>query len=204
MATYYGNDFDNTNFGSEQYQYGFGGSDWLAPDLDNKSYALYGGDGKDLLEGFNYDDNLYGGAGADELYGYDGWDYLKGGKGNDYLDGGRGKDFLVGGKGKDAFVFSTRLENNNVDKIDKFKSGTDSIFLDRNIFDGVGKADHDLKDSKFEIGKNADNSKTKILYHENKGKIYYTPDGSDGDKILFAQVRKGTSLDHDDFYIISL
>ena len=37
-----------------------------------------------------------------------------------------------------------------------------------------------------------------------EGKVYYTPDGDNGKKVLFAEVDKKMSLDHDDFYIISL
>jgi len=205
MATYVGNNGDNTNFGSQQTQYGLDGRDQLLPNNNDKSYFLYGGNGNDWLEGWNYDDQLYGGADADEMYGYGGRDDLEGGAGNDYLDGGKGNDDLYGGRGADAFVFSTKLDkNNNVDKIADFESGTDSFFLDNNTFDGVGSSNKTLNSKKFEVGKDATSSKTKILYDKDKGKVYYTPDGDDGKKVLFSQVDKKMSLDHDDFYIISL
>lgn len=207
MATWVGNDGNNTNFGSEQNQYGLGGADRLSPTNNNKSYFLYGGNGNDWLEGWNYDDQLYGGADADEIYGYGGKDYLDGGAGNDYLDGGKGNDLLYGGPGQDAFVFSTKLDKKkNVDKIEDFQSGKggDSFFLDNNIFKGAGKSDNTLNKKKFEVGSDAKNSKTKILYDKDKGKVYYTPDGDKGNKVLFAEVDKKMSLSHDDFYIISL
>jgi Ca2+-binding RTX toxin-like protein len=205
MATWVGNNGNNTNFGSQQTQYGLDGADRLSPNNNDKSYFLYGGNGNDWLEGWNYDDQLYGGADADEIYGYGGKDYLEGGAGNDYLDGGKGNDELYGGRGADAFVFSTKLDKKkNVDKIADFESGNDSIFLDNNIFDGVGGSNKTLNSKKFEVGKEATKSKTKILYDKDKGKLYYTPDGDNGKKTLFAQVDKKMSLDHDDFYIISL
>jgi len=139
------------------------------------------------------------------MYGYGGWDYMEGGKANDYLDGGKGNDELYGGGGKDAFVFSTTLDKkNNVDFIGDFKSGTDSFFLDKKTFQGVGSTDTTLSGKKFEVGKEATKSKTKILYNDKKGKVFYTPDGSDGKKILFAEVTKKIDIDHHDFYIISL
>ncbi len=207
MATYIGTDGNDVNFGSQQTQYGLDGADRLAPNSNNKSYFLYGGSGNDWLQGFDYDDQLYGGAGADELYGYKGSDYLEGGAGNDYLDGGKGNDLLYGGPGQDAFVFSTKLDKKkNVDKIADFQSGKngDWFFLDNGIFKGVGKYDNTLNKKKFEVGKEAKNSKTKILYDKDKGKVYYTPDGDKGKKILFAEVDKKMSLSHDDFFIISL
>lgn len=205
MSTWVGNDFNNVNFGSEQNQYGLGGNDQLSPNNNNKSYLLYGGNGNDWLEGYNYDDQLYGGADADEMYGYGGADYMEGGKGNDYLDGGKGNDELYGGGGRDAFAFTTDLDKKkNVDSIGDFKSGTDWFFLDKNIFKGAGNTDTTLSGKKFEVGDEATKSKTRILYDNKKGKVFYTPDGDDGKKILFADVTKKMSLDHDDFYIISV
>ena len=205
MSTWWGDQFNNTNFGSQQSQYGLDGADRLSPNNNDKSYFLYGGNGNDWLEGWNYDDQLYGGADADEIYGYGGDDYIEGGAGNDYIDGGKGNDELLGGKGADAFAFTTKLDKNkNVDSIADFKSGTDSFFLDNNTFDGVGGSNKTLSSKKFEVGKDATSSKTKILYNKDKGKVYYTPDGDDGKKILFAEVDKKMSLDHDDFWIISI
>ena len=205
MSTWVGNDNGNTNFGSEQNQYGLGGNDWLAPNNNNKSYLLYGGNGNDLLEGWNYDDEIYGGADSDEMYGYGGNDYMEGGKSNDYIDGGKGNDELYGGGGKDAFAFTTDLDKKkNVDTIGDFKSGKDSFFLDKHTFKGIGSTDTELSGKKFETGSEATSSKTRILYDSKKGKVFYTPDGDDGKKVLFAEVTKKMSLDHDDFYIISV
>ncbi len=205
MATKVLNNYNDWYEGNQQTQYALDGDDYLSPSANDKSYLLYGGNGNDELNGWNYDDQLYGGADADEMYGYGGKDYLDGGRGNDYLDGGKGNDDLYGGAGKDAFVFSTTLDKkNNVDTIGDFKSGTDSFFLDKSIFKGVGNTNTELSGKKFEVGSEASKSKTRILYDNKKGKVFYTPDGDDGKKVLFAEVTKKMSIDHDDFYIISL
>ena len=126
MATYIGNDNNNTNNGSQQNQYGIGGDDSLTPSSDSKSYFLYGGNGDDQLWAISYDDELYGGANNDELHGYDGNDYLDGGSGADDLYGDYGNDILSGGRDSDWFFFDTELnKSKNFDKILDFESGTD-------------------------------------------------------------------------------
>ena len=205
MATYIGND-NNNNTGSEQNQYGIGGDDRLAPNSNNKSYFLYGGNGDDELLGFDYDDEIYGGRDQDDLYGYDGYDYLDGGTGGDLLYGGYGNDTLSGGPGQDTFVFDTALNKKyNFDTILDFASGSggDLIDLSRSIFTGVGNANNFLQSKKFEVGSEATSSKTRILYNKDKGVAYYTPDGSNGSQTKFFKVTKGLSLDSDDFYIIA-
>lgn len=52
-----------------------------------------GGSGRDVVTGWNLDDNLSGNAGNDSL---------SGGNGHDTLDGGLGSDVLVGGLGNDV------------------------------------------------------------------------------------------------------
>jgi cysteinyl-tRNA synthetase len=177
-----------TNEGSQQNQYGLNGNDTLAPASDNKSYFLYGGNGNDTLIGQSYNDDLYGGNNADYLYG-------------DY-----GNDSLFGGRGQDSFVFDTALsKNNNVDYIGDFQSGSggDLIQLSKSIFKGVGSVDSFLKSSKFEVGKKATSSKTKILYNENNNTLFFTKNGDEGNKVKFATLNSGVHLDNSDFYIIA-
>ena len=69
-----------------------------------RNLVLKGGDGNDLISGFNTADTLDGGLGNDTLYGADGNDLLIGGSGNDLLDGGTGNDTLIGGLGNDTYV----------------------------------------------------------------------------------------------------
>jgi Ca2+-binding RTX toxin-like protein len=188
MSTTWGNEYNNDLFGSQDSQYGLDGDDVIAPGNQDKSYDLYGGNGDDDLYGQSYDDDLYGGNNADYLYG-------------DY-----GNDTLFGGNGQDSFVFDTELnKNENVDYVGDFQSGSggDLFQLSKSIFKGTGDKNTFLKSSKFEEGKNATSSKTKILYNEDKGTLFYTKNGDEGNKVKFATVTKGMSLDHDDFYIIA-
>ncbi len=205
-APYIGNDNANTNFGSQENQYGIGGDDYLAPNNPNRLYYLYGGNGDNHLEGFNFDDEIYGGRDEDDLYGYDGWDYLDGGTGGDHLYGGYGNDTLSGGPGQDSFFFDTTLNSKqNFDKILDFISGSggDLTLLSKSVFKGTGSIDNSLSSKKFEVGSDATSSKTRILYNENKGVVFYTPNGSDGGKTKFVKVTKGMELDSDDFFIIA-
>ena len=188
MATFVAPTADGswTNYGNEQYQYGLNGDDVLAPSSDSKSYFLYGGNGNDDLYGQSYNDDIYGGNNSDFIVG-------------DY-----GNDNLFGGNGVDYFIFDTTLnKNNNVDYIGDFESGTDIIELSKSIFKGAGDQNSYLKSSKFEEGKNATSSKTKILYNEDKGQLFFTKNGDEGNKVKFATVQKGLHLDNDDFYIIA-
>ncbi|WP_180298975.1 calcium-binding protein [Snodgrassella alvi] len=63
--------------------------------------TLNGWKGKDILNGGDGDDKLYGDKGDDILNGGDGNDTLNGGEGNDILNGGDGNDTLNGGEGND-------------------------------------------------------------------------------------------------------
>jgi Ca2+-binding RTX toxin-like protein len=63
--------------------------------------TMYGGGGKDNLEGGSATDYLHGGNGEDRLDGKAGADFLYGGNAKDRLDGGDGADHLYGGNGKD-------------------------------------------------------------------------------------------------------
>ena len=104
----------------------------------------------------------------------------------------------------DAFFFETKLNaKKNFDKILDFAPGDDEMRLDKDIFSRAGNKGHDLKAAKFEVGSEATSSKTRILYNENKGIVYYTPHGDDGKETKFVKVTKGIELDHDDFFIIA-
>nr|WP_316653137.1 calcium-binding protein [uncultured Gellertiella sp.] len=62
---------------------------------------LYGGDNDDTLNGFGGNNVLYGGAGVDTLYA---------GKGNDWLDGGAGADHMYGGAGDDIYLVDDKSD----------------------------------------------------------------------------------------------
>lgn len=60
--------------------------------------------GDDVFEGTNLGERLYGGAGRDYLDGKGGADTLIGGVGDDTIIGGKGSDLFDGGKGKDLLI----------------------------------------------------------------------------------------------------
>ncbi|WP_435242694.1 calcium-binding protein [Streptomyces cucumeris] len=77
-------------------------------DTITDSFAVWAGDGDDIVIGDDVANEIYGGPGDDDLdgagnddsiYGEEGDDTLKGGPGNDYLFGGPGQDDLDGGPG---------------------------------------------------------------------------------------------------------
>ena len=186
MSTWWGNNFNNHHTGPQKNQYGLGGNDKLVASDSDRSYHLYGGNGDDQLVGYARNDELYGGSGNDNLYGYGGRDYLEGGKGKDKLGGFYGNDVLSGGGGKDTFFFESRLNGKqNFDRILDFDSGEDRMKLDNDVFRGTGDAGHVLSSKKFEIGSEATSSKTRILYNENNGVVYYTPHGDHGKEARF-------------------
>src|SRR5215218_2752750 len=70
---------------------------------------VYGGDGKDLLEGYAISAGplaqvLDGGPGNDTIKGDDGNDVVRGGAGDDEVDGGAGSDTVEGGEGNDLLI----------------------------------------------------------------------------------------------------
>ncbi len=94
-----------------------------------------------ILQGYEGNDELYGGKGRDHLYGGDdddtlfgekGNDKLYGGSGDDFLDGGKGRDYLRGDDGEDIFYFS---KDSGKDKIPDFTPGVDKIDLTAYHFD---------------------------------------------------------------------
>lgn len=74
-------------------------------DGTNQAERVYGYGGNDDLFGYGGDDTLYGGAGRDLLVGDDGADTLYGGSGSDLLAGERGNDALDGGSGYDYATY---------------------------------------------------------------------------------------------------
>jgi Ca2+-binding RTX toxin-like protein len=121
-------------------------------------------------------DVLYGGNGDDVAFGFGGADQLFGGKGIDALVGGLGNDLLDGGKGADYFVFA-EFGADNADKIVGFQK-KDTILLDTEVFTGIGKAGHTLKNKYFHQGTEPEGKNDKIIYDKKEGVIYYDKDGS--------------------------
>jgi Ca2+-binding RTX toxin-like protein len=143
---------------------------------------------------------LIGRGGEDTLLGEAGKDRLKGGKGDDILSGGLGRDKLAGSGGKDAFVFDMLLGGGNVDKIKGFKSKTDKIWLDTDVFAAIGGR---LGKGELEIGRKADDANDYVIFNEGNGKVFYDADGDGiGGQVLFARLGKNADLVRKDFAMI--
>jgi serralysin len=206
MATFVGTVFNDTHLGPEGTQYGLDGNDVLSGTANNKQYQLYGGNGNDELDAFDFDDFLYGGNGNDTMFGRGGFDLLEGGAGNDALYGGTGKDTLFGGPGFDLFVFDTALNpTTNLDTIEDLKHDQDLVYLDRTIFVATGPANSQLAAAQFVRGNDYTTPHQRILYVPGNGLVFYDRDGS-GDtfgKIRFALVDAKLPIDNTDFFIIA-
>jgi len=92
-----GTDFQKIAFGDDE-------ANTLAGTDNKLGDHLYGGGGKDTLNGKEGDDYLEGNAGDDTLGGDKGHDKLLGGEGNDSLSGGEGDDLLRGDAGNDTLL----------------------------------------------------------------------------------------------------
>lgn len=87
---------------------------------------IYGGKGKDNIEGSNAKRNyIVGGVGDDTIIGGESNDTLFGCKDNDILYGSDGSDTITGGLGSDTFALNP--SDSGVDTITDFTSGVDKI-----------------------------------------------------------------------------
>lgn len=133
---------------------------------------------------------------------------IEGARGTQYADtfiGSAVNNYFRGDGGKDTFVFSTKLGATNVDTIDDFVVVDDTIRLENSIFTkltgtGVLTTDQFVKNTSGE----ATDTKDRIIYESDTGKIYYDADGSGKTvaKVLFAQVDTGLAMTSADFFII--
>jgi len=71
------------------------GTVWTQAQINNMHSVFPYTDGDDIINGYDTNDLLKGGAGNDKLYGGDGNDILVGEAGDDYLEGGKGNDTYV-------------------------------------------------------------------------------------------------------------
>ncbi|MGH8618703.1 MAG: putative Ig domain-containing protein [Burkholderiales bacterium] len=117
------------SFSSDDRLFGGGGRDILNG-LTGDDY-LEGNAGNDTLEGGFGDDELLGGLGEDRLEGGPGNDKLSGGMDNDTLYGNAGNDELIGGKGDDVLDggkgFDRYVSTPGDAALDEVGDGSDTI-----------------------------------------------------------------------------
>ncbi len=166
----------------------------------NGANTLSGEAGNDTLTGNGGNDTLMGGTGNDTLSGGAGNDRLDGGSGNDWLYGGLGVDSLTGGAGADRFVFE-HLGPENADRIADFDGTLDQILIDADVFTDMGYLGTLLEQS-FGAGSAATTAEQRIVYNQTTGAIAYDADGDGaGSAVVFAHVKAGLTLYHDDFAV---
>lgn len=144
------------------------------------------------------------------IWGNDRANALDGQGGSDILYGGLGNDLLTGGMGADYFVFDTVLNaTSNLDSIEDFRSGEDTIRLDRSIFSALSQGQ--LNSSDLVLGAAGGNAPAQtanehILFDTDTGTLFYDADGSGaGAATAFAILNPGPSgyaLASTDFLIV--
>ncbi|MEG4804805.1 calcium-binding protein, partial [Microcoleus sp. ARI1-B5] len=173
-----GNDFLNGKYLNQpNHISALGGNDRVNGGYDND--AIYGGAGKDTIDGLDGDDYLTGGTNNDVLYGNGGYDLLEGGSGNDYLNGNKNGgpggypdeiDTLIGGFGADTFAIFEKGPEFKMPYLDGLGEHSYAIIQDFKKADGdaillVGKK----QDYEFVSGDGYGNKliqDTKIFYKD--------------------------------------
>jgi hypothetical protein len=119
---------------------------------------------------------IRGSAGDDWLVGTAGQDTILGGAGADTLIGGTGADLFVGGAGPDVFAFE-RSAGIEGDLVRDFGRGADLIWLDADLL-GVRAGRLDL--AYTELGREAGQQDTRLLYDPRSGEVRVDGDGAGG------------------------
>jgi len=136
------------------------------------------------LTGNQYNQAVYGNAGAN------------------VLDGKGGVDTLRGFGGADQFTFSSALGATNIDYIQDMAAGTDKIALDDAIFTAIGGLGA-LNANAFVTGTAALDGNDRIIYNAANGNLYYDADGNGaGAAVLFANLQNLAVLSATDFVVI--
>ena len=92
---------DDSSLGKNEVKSGGNGNDIVQG--NNNDNEINGGNGNDIIYGNAGDDTLSGDNGDDIVYGEEGDDKLAGNNGDDILSGGSGDDILAGENGSDIF-----------------------------------------------------------------------------------------------------
>jgi serralysin len=131
---------------------------------------------------------------------------LVGGAGNDKLYGMLGKDVLTGGTGHDIFVFNTKPDTKNVDKITDFNVTDDTIWLENKYFKvGSGSPSKPKAMAKkyFHKGAEAHDANDRVIYDSKKGFLYYDADGTGSSaQVKIAILSKNLKMTYKDFFVI--
>jgi Ca2+-binding RTX toxin-like protein len=209
-----GNDYLNGGDGNDQLSGGVGADQHLGgagfdyaryDDANHGNLIINLGDSSlntGAASGDTYSgiEGIVGGAGIDTITGNNASNTLYGLGGTDRLDGKLGNDTLIGGSGeRDDYRFTTTLGLGNFDTVMGFEHDLDKIVLSRAVFDDIG-ATVDASEFGTVGGANVF-----IIFNQSNGRLFYDEGGNDAgaDKILFAILGPGVTIDAGDFLTIA-
>lgn len=169
-------------------------------------YANAGANGL-TLTGNEFNNRIYGGAGADTLLGGAGNDVLYGGAGNDRMVGGAGIDVLVGQAGNDTFV----LQHLQIDRdyFNDFNPQDDQIEVSALGFGDPTLAIGGLTGLQFiandnGLATNGGDGSTRFIYNTTNGYLYFDPDGTNpAPRALVAMLTGAPALTINDFNVVA-
>lgn len=158
-----------------------------------------------LITGNNAANTLNGDAGDDFLFGGNGNDTLFGGTGSDYLSGGLGNDVIFAGLGTDdRYLFDTALGATNVDQINGFFAGSDTIELLSTIFSKLAPGNVNPANFRANASGTAVDGNDYLVYNTTTGALSYDSNGSGvGGSTQFAQLSGAPAISATDFLVIA-
>lgn len=125
---------------------------------------------------------------------------IRGNAEDNVLNAGPGLDTLRGGGGRDTFVFNSPPAADNVDVIQDFKPGADTLSLGSNAF--LGLSPGALPAGAFYVGAAADDAGDRIIYNSATGALLFDVDGKGGEAaVRFATLEAGLALTAADFIV---
>lgn len=112
---------------------------------------------------------------GDVLRGNDNFNRLDGRQGDDVLAGRHGNDLLIGGEGADRVEFYSPADG--TDRIQEFESGSDAVFVHRELFGLTGQPSGVLSPHLLSVG-NAPDADDLFLFNPANRLLSFEPDGS--------------------------